>query len=53
MTLQPSRPPKRPRGPIYLILILAILAGAVFYFSSSAEEVPVETIEVAIPSNGE
>lgn len=53
MRLQSSRPPKRPRGPIYLGLILVILAGAIFYFSTSAEEVPVETIEVAIPGNAE
>lgn len=53
MRLQSSRPPKRPKGPIFLLLFVALIVGAIFYFSTSAEEVPVETIEVAVPGNGE
>ena len=40
-----------PRGLIFLILIILIVIGALFFLSKSAEEVPVQTIEANVTAN--
>lgn len=40
-----------PRGLIFLILIILILVGGLFFLSRSAEEVPVQTIEADVTAN--
>ena len=40
-----------PRGLIFLVVILLLLAGGIFLLSRSAEEVPVKTIETDVTSN--
>jgi hypothetical protein len=40
-----------PRGLIFLILILLIIIGGIFFLSRSAEEVPVKTIEANVTAN--
>jgi hypothetical protein len=40
-----------PRGLIFLILIILVLIGGLFFLSSSAEEVPVQTIEADVTAN--
>jgi hypothetical protein len=40
-----------PRGLIFLVVIVLLLAGGIFLLSRSAEEVPVKTIETDVTSN--
>lgn len=40
-----------PRGLVFLILILLIIVGGLFFLSSNAEEVPVQTIEADVTAN--
>ncbi|HET9354135.1 MAG TPA: hypothetical protein VFO32_09075 [Sphingomicrobium sp.] len=40
-----------PRGLIFLILLILIVIGGLFLLSSSAEEVPVQTIEADVTAN--
>lgn len=40
-----------PRGLIFLVAIVLLLAGGIFLLSRSAEEVPVKTIETDVTSN--
>lgn len=40
-----------PRGLIFLILILLLLIGGVYYLSVSAEEVPLKPIEADVTVN--
>lgn len=40
-----------PRGLIFLILIILIIVGGIFFLSNSAEEVPVQTIESDVTAN--
>lgn len=40
-----------PRGLIFLILIILIIVGGLFFLSNSAEEVPVQTIEADLTAN--
>lgn len=40
-----------PRGLIFLIVIILVLAGGLFLLSRSAEEIPVQTIEADVSSN--
>ena len=42
-----------PRGFIVLILIVLVIAGLLWFFSSQADEVPTDTIEVEVnaPAN--
>jgi hypothetical protein len=40
-----------PRGLIFLILILLIIIGGIFFLSRSAEVVPVKTIEANVTAN--
>jgi len=40
-----------PRGLIFLIAVILLLAGGLFLLSRNAEEVPVQTIEVDVSSN--
>lgn len=40
-----------PRGLIFLILIILIIVGGLFFLSNSAEEVPVQTIEADVTAN--
>ena len=40
-----------PRGLIFLILLILIVIGGLFLLSSSAEEVPVQTIETDVTAN--
>lgn len=40
-----------PRGLIFLILIILIIIGGLFFLSNSAEEVPVQTIEADVTAN--
>jgi hypothetical protein len=42
------RPPHPARGLIIWVILLALLAGAAFWLSRSAEEVPVRPIEVDV-----
>lgn len=39
------------RGLIFLILIILIIVGGLFFLSNSAEEVPVQTIEADVTAN--
>lgn len=40
-----------PRGLIFLILIILILVGGIYFLSTSAGEVPVKTIEADVTAN--
>ena len=40
-----------PRGLIFLILVILIIIGGLFFLSNSAEEVPVQTIEADVTGN--
>lgn len=40
-----------PRGLIFLILLLLVIVGGLFFLSSSADEVPVQTIESDVTAN--
>ena len=40
-----------PRGLIFLILIILIIVGGLFFLSNSADEVPVQTIEADVTAN--
>lgn len=40
-----------PRGLIFLVVILILLVGGIFFLSKSANEVPVKTIETDVTSN--
>lgn len=40
-----------PRGLIFLILIILIVVGGVYFLSKSAEEVPQQTIEADVTAN--
>ena len=40
-----------PRGLIFLVVIVLLLAGGIFLLSRSAEEVPVKAIETDVTSN--
>ena len=40
-----------PRGLIFLVLILLLIVGGVYFLSRSAEEVPVQTIEADVTAN--
>ena len=42
------RPPHPARGPIILLVIFAVLIGAVILIAGSAEEVPTRPIEVDV-----
>lgn len=42
------RPPHPARGPLILLVILAILIGAVVLIAQSADEVPQRAIEVEV-----
>lgn len=39
------------RGLIFLILIILIIIGGMFFLSNRAEEVPVQTIEADVTAN--
>ncbi len=41
-----------PRGLIFLILLILVIAGGIFFLSRSAEEVPLQTIEADVTANG-
>ncbi|HEU0311604.1 MAG TPA: hypothetical protein VFR36_10335 [Sphingomicrobium sp.] len=40
-----------PRGLIFLVLIIILLMGGIYFLSQSAEEVPVQTIEADVTAN--
>jgi hypothetical protein len=40
-----------PRGLIFLIIVIVLLAGGLFLLSRHADEVPVQTIEANVSSN--
>ena len=40
-----------PRGLIFLILIALVIVGGIYFLSTSAEEVPVKTIEADVTAN--
>ncbi|MCJ8191753.1 hypothetical protein [Sphingomicrobium aestuariivivum] len=40
---QPKK--RRPKGPFVLVILIALVVGALFFFSSQASEQPVGTIE--------
>ena len=40
-----------PRGLIFLILIVLVIVGGVYFLSSSVDEVPVKTIEADVTAN--
>ena len=40
-----------PRGLIFLVILILLLAGGLFLLSRNAEEVPVKTIETDVTSN--
>ena len=40
-----------PRGLIFLIIVILLLAGGIFLLSRNAEEVPVQTIEADVTAN--
>ena len=40
-----------PRGLIFLVLIILIIVGGLYFLSNSAEEVPVQTIEADVTAN--
>lgn len=41
-----------PRGLIFLVLILILLVGGIYFLSTNAEEVPLQTIEADVTANG-
>ena len=40
-----------PRGLIFLVLIVLLLIGGIFFFSHNAKEVPVQSIEDNVTAN--
>jgi hypothetical protein len=40
-----------PRGLIFLVVLLLILIGGIYFLSQSASEVPVQTIESNVTAN--
>jgi hypothetical protein len=40
-----------PRGLIFLVLIVLLLIGGIYFLSRSAGEVPVQTIEANVTAN--
>lgn len=40
-----------PRGLVFLILLLLVIVGGLFFLSRSADEVPVQTIESDVTAN--
>jgi hypothetical protein len=40
-----------PRGLIFLVIVILLLIGGIYFLSRSAEEVPVETIEDNVTAN--
>ena len=40
-----------PRGLIFLVLLLVVIVGGVYFLSRSADEVPVKTIEADVTAN--
>jgi hypothetical protein len=40
-----------PRGLFFLILVILLLAGGIYLLSSSADEVPVQTVEGDVTAN--
>ena len=40
-----------PRGLIFLIIVIVLLVGGLFFLSKNADEVPVQTIEANVSSN--
>ena len=40
-----------PRGLIFLVLLIFLLIGGIYYLSRSAAEVPAKTIETDVTSN--
>jgi len=40
-----------PRGLIFLVLLLLLIVGGVYFLSRSADEVPVKTIETDVTAN--
>ena len=37
-----------PRGLVLLIILVAVIAGALFFLSSQAEEVPTQPVEIEV-----
>ncbi|MCJ7420628.1 hypothetical protein [Sphingomicrobium astaxanthinifaciens] len=44
---------RRPKGPFILALVIALIVGALFLFSSMASEEPVQTIEEEVVLGGD
>lgn len=40
-----------PRGLLFLVIVILLIVGGLFFLSRSAEEVPVETIEANVTAN--
>ena len=40
-----------PRGLIFLVLIVLLLVGGIYFLSQSAKEVPVQSIEADVTAN--
>ena len=40
-----------PRGLIFLVLLLLLIVGGVYFLSRNADEVPVKTIEADVTAN--
>jgi hypothetical protein len=40
-----------PRGLIFMVLTILLLAGGIYFLSQNAEEVPVQTIEADVTAN--
>lgn len=40
-----------PRGLIFLVVIVVLLVGGIYFLSRSAEEVPVQSIEANVTAN--
>ena len=40
-----------PRGLIFLVILILLLVGGIYFLSTSADEVPVKTIETDVTSN--
>lgn len=40
-----------PRGLIFLVILILLLVGGIYFLSKSADEVPVKTIETDVTSN--
>jgi len=40
-----------PRGLLFIILVLILLIGGIYFLSSSAEQVPVQKIETDVTAN--